>query len=135
MVSCAVAVKVKSRKKNFPVIYYTLYQRSSSIEGHLPSKVVFRHRSSSVKGRLPSRVVFCQRSSSVKGHLPSKVISHERSFSVKGHLPMTVVFRQSNLIQLSRVWHSSTQPPTICIFVMVHLNNLHYMSNRACPPQ
>ena len=50
------------------VIYYTTYQRSSSIEGHLPSKVVFCQRSYSVKCRLPSKVVFRQRLSSAKGN-------------------------------------------------------------------
>ena len=33
-------------------------QRSSSVKGHLPSKVVFRQRSSFVKARLLSKVVF-----------------------------------------------------------------------------
>ena len=42
------------------------HRRSSSIKGHLPSKVVFHRRSSSIKGRLPSMYVFHQRSSSYK---------------------------------------------------------------------
>ena len=63
------------------------YQKSSSVKGCLPSKVVFRQRSSSVKGCLPSKVVFRQRSSSVKGRLPSKVVFRQRSSSVKGCLP------------------------------------------------
>ena len=72
-------------------------QRSSSIKGRLPSKVVFRQRSSSVKGRLLSNVVFRQMSSSIKcrlpGRLPSKVVFFQRSSSVKGRLPSKVVFR------------------------------------------
>ena len=54
-VSCAVAVKVRSRKYVFQVICYTPYQKSSSI-----------------KSCLPLKLVFCQGSSSIKGHLPSK---------------------------------------------------------------
>ena len=48
------------------------HQRSSSTEGHLPPKVVFR--SSSTEGRLPPKVVFHQRSSSTEGRLPPKVV-------------------------------------------------------------
>ena len=65
---------VKVRSHYFQVIYYTPYQRSSSIEGRLPSEVVFCQRSSSVKDRFPSKVVFCQKLSSVKGRLPLKVV-------------------------------------------------------------
>ena len=43
-----------------------LHQRLSSINGHLPSKVVFYLRSSSIKVRLPSMVFFQQRSSFIK---------------------------------------------------------------------
>ena len=37
---------------------------------------------------------------------------------------MKVVFRQCDLNQLSRVWHSSAQPSIICLFELVHLNDL-----------
>ena len=81
------------------------HQRSSSIKGSLPSKVVIHQRSSSIKGRLPSKVVFHQRSSSIKGCLPSKVASikgclpskvvfHQRLSSNKGHVPSKVTFNQ-----------------------------------------
>ena len=43
----------------------------SSINGLLPSKVVFHQRSSSIKGRLPSKAVFHQRLSSIKNRFPS----------------------------------------------------------------
>ena len=55
----------------FQVIYYTSYWRLSSIEGRLPSKVVFSKMSSSVKGCLPPKVILPQRSSSIKSGLPS----------------------------------------------------------------
>ena len=42
------------------------WEQSSSIEGYLPSTVVFHQRSSSVKGRLPSKVVFLQRTNCVE---------------------------------------------------------------------
>ena len=47
------------------------HQRSSSI------KVIFQHRSSSIEGHLPSKAVFHQRWSSIKGCLPSKVVFHK----------------------------------------------------------
>ena len=86
---------------------------SSSIKGHVPSKVVFHQRLSSIKWCLPSQAVkvksykhffsgnilytllkvfFHQRSSSVKGCLPSKVIFCQRLSSFKGRLPSKVVF-------------------------------------------
>ena len=99
------------------------------------SKVVLHRRSSSVKGRLRSMIVFHQRLPSVKGRLPSKVVLRQRSSSIKGRLPSKAVFRQFNLIWLSRVWQSSAQPSIICIFELVNLNNLHYLSLQAGPPQ
>ena len=69
-------------------------QRSSSIKGRLPSKVILHQKSSSVKGHLPSKVIFHQRSSSVKGRLPSKVVFRQKSSSMKGCLPSKVVFHQ-----------------------------------------
>ena len=87
-VSCAVAVKVRSCKYFFQVIY------CNPMKGCLPSNVVFRQRTSSIKGRLLSKVVFRQRSSFVKSCLPSKVLFRQRSSSVKGRLPSKVVFRQ-----------------------------------------
>ena len=67
------------------------YQRLSSIEGHLTSKVAFHPSSSSIDGFIPLRIVpplkvfFHQRSSSIKGHLPPKVIFHRGDSSMKGH--------------------------------------------------
>ena len=87
------AVKVRSHKHFFQVIYYTPYRKSSSDEGHLVSEVVFSRRSSSVEDSLPLRVVFRQRSSSVKGCLPSKVVFRQMSSSIKCCLPSNVVFR------------------------------------------
>ena len=78
----------------YQVIYNTPYRRSSSIEGHLLSKVIYHQRLSSVKGRLSSKVVIRQRSSYVEGHLPSKVVFCQRSSFVKGCLPLKVVLRQ-----------------------------------------
>ena len=94
-------------------------QRSSSVEGCLPSKVVFRQRSTSVKGRLPSKVVFCQMSSSIKGHLPlkvvfrqrlssKKVVFHQRASSIKVCLPSKFVFHQSLSSILTRCGSESS---------------------------
>merc|ERR1712055_1233786 len=87
----AVAVKVRSRRHFFQVIHFTPYRRSSSIEGCIPSKVVFRQRSSSVKSCLPSSL------SSIKGCLLSKVVFYQRSSSIKGHLWSKVVFGQNRV--------------------------------------
>ena len=75
-------------------------QRSSSIRGHLPSKVVFQQRWSSIKGRHHPRssskkVILLLSSSSLKGRLPSVVFFHQRSSSTKGRPPSKVVFHQS----------------------------------------
>ena len=88
------AVKVRSQKHVFQVMYYTPYRRSFFIQSRVPSKVLFRQRSSPVKGRLPSKVVFRQRSSSFKSRLPSMVVLRQRSSSIKDRLPSKVVFRQ-----------------------------------------
>ena len=97
-VSCAVAVKVRSRKYFFQVIYHTPYWRSSSIKGRLPSKVVFHQSSSSINGCMPSKVVFYQRC------LPSKVVFHPRSSSIKGCLPSKVVFCPQTAPELPPKW-------------------------------
>ena len=89
--------KISLKNEFFTAPYFTPYQRSYSIEGHLPSKVVFRQSLSSVKFCLPSNVVFCQRSSSVKGRLPSMVVFRKRSSSVKGCLLSKVVFVKGRL--------------------------------------
>ena len=68
--------------------------RASSIEGRLPSNVVFHQMSSSIEGRLPSKVVFLPRSSSIEGCLPSKVVFHRRSSFIKGCLSSKVVFHR-----------------------------------------
>ena len=57
---------------NLNVIFH---RRLSSIKGRPPSMV------SSIEGRLPSKVVFHRRSSSIKGRLPLKVVFHQRSSS------------------------------------------------------
>ena len=104
------AVKVRSCKHFFQVIYYTPYRRSSSIKGCITSKGVFRQKSSSIKARLPSKVVFHQRSYTIEGrlpllghfyfvqrHVPSnnvQLVFCQRSSSVKGRLPSKVVFCQ-----------------------------------------
>ena len=90
------AVKVRSHKHFFQVIYYIPYRRSLSVKGHLQSKVVFRQRSSSVKGPLPSKVIFHQRLSSVKGQLPLTFVSRKRSLSVKGRL-QSILFCEDSL--------------------------------------
>ena len=59
----------------YPLLEVAFHQRSSTIKGRLPSKVLFCQRSSTVKGRLPSKIVFRQRYSSVKGRLPSETIN------------------------------------------------------------
>ena len=63
-------------------------QRSPYIKGHLPAKVVFH------KSYLPSKVVFPQRPSSTRGLLSSKVIFHQRPSYIKGHLSSKVVLHQ-----------------------------------------
>ena len=70
--------------------------RSSSIERHLPLKVVIHRRLSSIKGCLPSKVVLHRRSSSIKGPLPLKDVFHRRLSSIKGRLPSKVVQHQSS---------------------------------------
>ena len=56
----------------------------SSIEGYIPSKVVFHQRQFylNLEGSLPSKVVFQERLSFVKCPLLLKVIFHQRSFSI-----------------------------------------------------
>ena len=54
-----------------------LCTKLSSIEGCLPSKVVFHQRSSSLKGCLPSKAVFHHRLSSI--YCCSKVVFHHMS--------------------------------------------------------
>ena len=63
-------VRASPKLTNYRQKTVVSHQRSFSIEG------VFHQRSSSIKGGLPSKVVFHQRSSSIKEHLPSKVIFH-----------------------------------------------------------
>ena len=46
----------------FLCILYFGGMSTSSIKGHLPSKVIFHQMLSSIKGRLPSKVIFHQRS-------------------------------------------------------------------------
>ena len=87
--------------------------RSSSIEGRLPSKVVFHRRSSSIEGPLPSKVVFRPRSSSVKGRLPSKVVFHQKLSSVKGRHPPKVVHHQ----RWSSIKLYVGTVPTLCIYM------------------
>ena len=133
------AVKVRSRKFSFQVVY------CNPIKGRLPSKVVFRQRSSSVKGRLPSKVVFRQRSSSIKGRLPSKVVFRQRLSSIKGRLPSKGFFHRrlsssfeslllgfspecgiahlSFSLFVSSSW-STSMTSIIFLFELVHLNDL-----------
>ena len=68
------------------------HRRSSSTEGHLPTKVIFHWRLSSTVGRVPLKIVFHRRLSSTEGHIPTKIIFHWRSSSTEGHLPPKVVF-------------------------------------------
>ena len=53
---------------------------------------------------------------------------YQRSSSVKGRLPLLGPFH-------FWVWHSSPQPFVICVFELVYLNDLHYFSLWAGPPQ
>ena len=59
----------------------------------MSSKVVFRQRSFSLKGFLPPKVVFHQMSSYIKGkgHLPSKAFLHQRLAFFKECLPLSVI--------------------------------------------
>ena len=70
------------------------HQRPSSINGHLPSKVVFHQRLSSIKGCLSSKIVFYQRSSSIKDCPPSKVVIRQGLSYIEGRLPSKIVFHQ-----------------------------------------
>ena len=77
---------------------------SSSIQGHLPSKVVLHQRFSFIKGPLLSKVHFHQMSSSIKDHLPPKVLfpqrlsfiedKNKRQSSIKGCHPLQVILHQ-----------------------------------------
>ena len=83
-----------------------VHQRSSSIKGCCPSKVIFHQRlpsikgylhqmSTFIKGCLPSRVVFHQMSSSIKGCLRASAFKsclHQRSSFIKCPLPSKVNF-------------------------------------------
>ena len=73
-------------------ILKSLYNKSSSNEGCLPSKFVFHRRLSSIKVRLLSKVVFHWISSSIEGRLPSKAVFHRRVSSIEVCLPSKVVF-------------------------------------------
>ena len=68
------------------VVFLGFHQKSSSMKGCIPTKVVFHRRSSSIKGHLLLKVVFHQMLSSIKICLPSKVVFHQRLSSIKGHL-------------------------------------------------
>ena len=74
------------------VMENTFDGRPSSIQGHLPSKVVLNPRSSSIQGHLPSTVFSHPRSSSIKGCPPSMIILHPKSSSIQGCLPSQIVF-------------------------------------------
>ena len=83
----------------------SLYKKSSSIDGSLPSMVVFNRRSSSIKSRLPLEVLFHQRVPPIKGRLlskvvfyqgclPQKVVFHQRFPSNRGHPPSEIIFHR-----------------------------------------
>ena len=84
------------------------HQRSYSIEGRLPLKVLFHQKLSfikvsSIKSHLPSKVIFHQRVSNIKGCLTSKVVFHQISSSIKGkvllykiHCKLTITHRQAS---------------------------------------
>ena len=131
---------VRSRKHFFQVIYYTPYRRSSSIEGCIPSKVVFRQRSSSIKDCLPLKVIFRQRLSSIKSRIPLKVVFCQKLSSVKGRLPPRSfssfgsfsflgfsreygIAYLSLLLFMSSSW-STSKTSIIFLFELVHLNDL-----------
>ena len=76
------------------------HQRSSSIEGCLPSKVVLHQRSSSIKGRLTWRQtegIILKEHERTNAH--NSKASHPRSSSIKGCLPSKVVFHGGHLPQ------------------------------------
>ena len=115
------AVKVRSRKFFFQVIYYTPYRKSSSVKcvfSQRSSWVVFRQRSSSAKGRLPSKIVSRQRSSSIKGCLLSRFSSSFGSLLL-GFSPGCGIAQLSLSLFLSSSWSTSI---TFIIFRCVSIS-------------
>ena len=63
-----------------------------SIDGFLPSKVLFHLRSASIRGHIPSKVIFHQRLYFIKCRLSSMAVLNARSSSFKDCLLSKVVF-------------------------------------------
>ena len=90
------------------------HQRSSSINGCYPSRVIFHERF------LPSKAIINQRSSSIKGCLPSKVVFQQRLCSIKGclpskgHLSSKDIFHQM-LSSIEAVCHQRSSSITGCL--------------------
>ena len=100
-VRCAIQGRLPSkvvfcqRSSSSEVIFH---KNESKVSIHLLTEDIFHQRSSSIKGCLPSKVVLNnQRSPYIKGHLPSKAVLHQRSSFIKGCPPSKVFFHQSYL--------------------------------------
>ena len=104
-----------------------LCTKLSSIEGCLPSKVVFHQRSSSLKGCLLSKVVIRQGSSSIKGCLPAKVLFYKRStFSM-----LQNVLECAHTLKTSLVANCHMQKKTLICYFSIDLSK-NVDDNNAC---